>query len=54
MLMKFEEIPNRDRLVVNVFSIEIESVGCWIVKFRKTGVIVNNRYILMPCLDLLS
>eukprot|EP00598_Pedospumella_elongata_P001231 CAMPEP_0184969754 /NCGR_PEP_ID=MMETSP1098-20130426/2429_1 /TAXON_ID=89044 /ORGANISM="Spumella elongata, Strain CCAP 955/1" /LENGTH=526 /DNA_ID=CAMNT_0027491567 /DNA_START=109 /DNA_END=1689 /DNA_ORIENTATION=+ len=47
MLMKFEEIPNRDRLVVNVFSIEIESVGCWIVKFRKTGVIVNNRDLIL-------
>jgi len=43
MLMKFEDIPNRDRLKLGVFSIEIESVGCWIVKFRKSGVLVNNR-----------
>jgi len=52
--MKFEEIPNRDRLVVNVFSIEIESVGCWIVKFRKTGVIVNNRFVRAVCFGYLN
>lgn len=43
LLMKFEEIPNRDKLKVNVFLIEIENVGGWILKFRKSGVIVNNR-----------
>ncbi len=54
MLMKFEEIPIRDRLVVSVFSIEIESVGCWIVKFRKTGVIVNNRFVRVDCFNVWS
>jgi hypothetical protein len=42
--MKFDDIPNRDKFKLNVFLLEIEGVGGWFLKFRKTGVIVNNRY----------
>jgi hypothetical protein len=42
--MKFEDIPDRDKLKVNVFLVDIENVGAWVLKFRKTGVIINNRY----------
>jgi hypothetical protein len=27
-----------------VFLVDIENVGAWVLKFRKTGVIINNRY----------
>lgn len=48
MLMKFDDIPLRDKLIVNVFLIEIENVGGWILKFRKSGVIINNRSSIPP------
>lgn len=43
LLMKFDEIPDRDKFKVNVFLVDIEGVGAWVVKFRKSGVIINNR-----------
>ena len=41
--MKFDEIPSRDKFKVNVFLLEIEHYGGWIVKFRKSGLVINNR-----------
>jgi hypothetical protein len=43
MLMKFDDIPDRDKYKLATFLIDIENTGAWVVKFRKTGVIVNNR-----------
>eukprot|EP00601_Ochromonadales_sp_CCMP2298_P028923 CAMPEP_0173339284 /NCGR_PEP_ID=MMETSP1144-20121109/8284_1 /TAXON_ID=483371 /ORGANISM="non described non described, Strain CCMP2298" /LENGTH=423 /DNA_ID=CAMNT_0014285185 /DNA_START=88 /DNA_END=1356 /DNA_ORIENTATION=- len=41
-LMRFNEIP-KDRESYS-FLMEIEGLSCWVLKFRSTGFILNNKY----------
>lgn len=45
--MKFDDIPDRDKLKLGVFLIEIDGIGGWILKFRQTGVIINNKELII-------
>jgi hypothetical protein len=44
MLMRFNEIPAKEKLESNAsFLLEIEGLACWVLKFRNTGFIINNK-----------